>query len=298
MTETRSLVSAYLRQQRELGMPDFLFSQKPEILQKKHPHLAPVKTSARKDPVVSYSVAPTSAPILRMQPPAEAPKKNPLPLRAIPVAALHKQIEEPQTIPDGSDPVRTALIALYNKAQICTACGLDKTRTKVVFGSGDPHAALMVIGEAPGADEDREGLPFVGRAGELLTKMLSSINIDRQKNVFIANVLKCRPPENRTPATEEIQACSSILISQIDIIKPKVILFLGRIAAHALLSTADSISKLRTSVHEYKGIPSFVTYHPAALLRNDEYKRPAWEDLQKVQKFLTDNGLYAAQTTR
>jgi DNA polymerase len=163
-----------------------------------------------------------------------------------------------------------------------------------VFGTGNPEALFMVIGEAPGEEEDLQGQPFVGAAGALLTKMLSAIDIDRKKHVFIANILKCRPPQNRNPETAEVQACSGILSRQIEIIAPKVILLLGRIAAHALLDTTDSISKMRSSTHEYKGIPVFVTYHPAALLRNDSYRRPAWEDLQKLQKILKDVGVYDA----
>ena len=153
----------------------------------------------------------------------------------------------------------------------------------------------MVIGEAPGEEEDLQGQPFVGAAGALLTKMLAAIDIDRKKHVFITNVLKSRPPQNRNPEPSEILACSPILSRQIDIIAPKVILLLGRIAAHAILQSSDSISKLRARVHEYRGISVFVTYHPAALLRNDEYRRPAWEDLQKLQMTLKEIGVYDAQ---
>ena len=185
-----------------------------------------------------------------------------------------------------ADPGRDALVKLYNENKNCKACGLGRMRKNFVFGSGNACAGLMVIGEAPGAEEDEQGLPFVGRAGELLTKMLAAIGCDRKKDVFIANVLKCRPPENRNPDADEILACRHILLSQIEIIKPRVILLLGRIAAHTLLDAAASIATLRTQSHTVAGVPAFVTYHPAALLRNEEHKRPAWEDLKKVQKAL------------
>jgi DNA polymerase len=188
----------------------------------------------------------------------------------------------------GADPVRDALVKLYNENKSCMACGLGKLRRNFVFGSGNAHASLMLIGEAPGADEDEQGLPFVGKAGELLTKMLAAINLDRKKHVFIANVLKCRPPENRNPEQTEVLACKHILLSQIDIIRPKVILLLGRIAAHTLLDTKASIAALRTQTHRVAGVPAFVTYHPAALLRNEDNKRPAWEDMQKLQRVLAD----------
>lgn len=149
----------------------------------------------------------------------------------------------------------------------------------------------MVIGEAPGSEEDNQGLPFVGEAGQLLTKMLAAIGLDRNKDVFITNVLKCRPPENRNPETSEVLACIPLLLTQIAVIKPKAILILGRIAAHALLGCTDSIAKLRSKVHDYNGIPLMVVYHPAALLRNAEYKKPAWEDLQKFKVLMESLGI-------
>ena len=133
----------------------------------------------------------------------------------------------------------------------------------------------MVIGEAPGAEEDEQGLPFVGAAGQLLTNMLAAINLNRNKDIFITNVLKCRPPANRSPESAEIQLCTPLLCRQIEIIKPRAILLLGRIAAHAVLGISESIAKLRSKVHDYNGIPAMVIYHPAALLRNAQYKRPA-----------------------
>ena len=176
----------------------------------------------------------------------------------------------------------------------CSACGLAAFRKTFVFGSGNVHAPLMVVGEAPGADEDAQGLPFVGAAGAMLTKMLAAIGLDRKNDVFITNVLKCRPPDNRTPESTEIETCRRIVEAQIGIIKPKAFLLLGRIAAHALLPTRESISSLRAQTFFINGAPAFVTYHPAALLRNEEYKRPAWEDMKKLKQFIVEHRLYAA----
>ncbi len=191
---------------------------------------------------------------------------------------------------ESSSSKRAALGELLKEE--CTKCPLAKTRNKYVFGSGKAGAPIMVIGEAPGREEDEQGLPFVGSAGKLLTDMLAAINIDRTKDVFITNVLKCRPPDNRTPDTAEITACLPILKRQIDIVKPEAILLLGRIAASALLDIHDSVAKIRGRELDLNGIPAIVTYHPAALLRNAEYKRPAWEDLKRFRDLLIRKGVY------
>ena len=170
-------------------------------------------------------------------------------------------------------------------AQICSClkCPLGETRTKFVFGVGNPHATLLLIGEAPGVDEDAQGEPFVGRAGQLLNKILAAIGFGREK-VYICNILKCRPPGNRKPAQDEVSHCIPYLKKQIEIIKPKLILCLGLTAAENLLRTKESLTKLRGRVLEYEGTPLMVTYHPAALLRNPNWKRPAWEDVQAARK--------------
>jgi uracil-DNA glycosylase len=170
-------------------------------------------------------------------------------------------------------------------AQICACvkCPLGHTRTKFVFGVGNPHATLMFIGEAPGADEDAQGEPFVGRAGQLLNKILEAIHFKRE-DVYIANILKCRPPNNREPLVEEVELCLPYLRKQIALIQPKVIVCLGLISAKYLLGTRESLGKLRGKVLRFDGIPVMVTYHPAALLRNPAWKRPAWEDVQAVRK--------------
>jgi uracil-DNA glycosylase family 4 len=169
----------------------------------------------------------------------------------------------------------------------CTKCPLGFTRTNFVFGVGNPHATLMLIGEAPGADEDAQGEPFVGRAGQLLTRILEAINFKRS-DVYICNILKCRPPNNRKPTPEESETCKPYLKKQIALVKPKVILCLGLTAAENLLGTNESMSRLRGRVMQYEGIPVMVTYHPAALLRNPNWKRPTWEDVQAVRKLHDD----------
>jgi DNA polymerase len=161
----------------------------------------------------------------------------------------------------------------------CTACGLCRTRHKTVPGVGDTSAEYLFVGEAPGAEEDARGEPFVGQAGRLLDNMLAALGMDRERNVYIANVLKCRPPNNRTPEPVEVDACRPYLERQVALIEPKLIVALGRSAASLLLGTDASIASLRGRVHRYRGIPLVVTYHPAYLLRNLHDKAKAWEDL-------------------
>jgi len=169
--------------------------------------------------------------------------------------------------------------ALQACVKDCQACGLAKTRTQTVFGVGDANADWLIIGEAPGAEEDKKGEPFVGQAGKLLDSMLASIQLKRGDNVYIANVLKCRPPENRDPHGEEVKQCEPFLKQQIDIIKPKLIVALGKFAAQSLLNSDDTIASLRGKLHSYSGVPVIVTYHPAYLLRSLPEKAKAWEDL-------------------
>ena len=189
-----------------------------------------------------------------------------------PIWKLRRKVE-PQPAPaSGWIPLKSAVSG-------CTKCGLHSTRTQTVFGVGDESAEWMLIGEAPGAEEDRLGDPFVGQAGKLLDNMLAAIGLSRRNNVYIANVLKCRPPGNRNPTPEEVAQCSPHLLQQIELIKPKLILGMGRFAAQTLLKTDASISSLRGRVHRYAGVPLIVTYHPAYLLRTLEDKAKAWEDL-------------------
>jgi DNA polymerase len=178
-----------------------------------------------------------------------------------------------------------SLETLASHVATCTRCPLYSTATNPVPGEGNPNADFMCVGEAPGATEDQTGRPFVGAAGQLLTKILAAIEF-RREDVYICNVLKHRPPGNRNPLPDEVKACSPYLIRQIELIRPKVILALGTFAAQTLLNTTLSIGKLRGQVHRYYGVPLVVTYHPAALLRNPGWKRPTWEDVQLARRIL------------
>jgi uracil-DNA glycosylase len=179
-----------------------------------------------------------------------------------------------------------ALTALRAQIGDCTRCKLHTLgRTQVVFGVGNPQADLMFVGEAPGADEDVQGIPFVGRAGQLLTKIIEAIGLSRD-DVYIANVIKCRPPQNRNPEPDEVDTCEPFLFRQIDVIKPKVIVALGKFAAQALLRTDAPISRLRGRVFEYRGAKLIPTFHPAYLLRNPASKREVWEDMKVVRGLL------------
>ncbi|SVA40675.1 uncharacterized protein METZ01_LOCUS93529 [marine metagenome] len=168
----------------------------------------------------------------------------------------------------------------------CMKCSLGQNRNKFVFGVGDRHADLMFVGEAPGKEEDLKGEPFVGRGGKLLDKILSAIKMTRLKNVYICNVLKCRPPQNRDPLPDEVEKCESYLLHQITLIKPKLIVALGRISGTTLLRIDDTLKSMRGQLHDYHGTPLLVTYHPAALLRNPNLKKYAWEDFQFIRDFI------------
>lgn len=205
--------------------------------------------------------------------------------------------EELEGVQSGTQPsplpgkIPVADVSQYDWSQLkvaveaCTACALHKTRTNTVFGVGNHHAQVMVIGEAPGADEDQQGEPFVGRAGKLLNNMLLAIGYKREQ-VYIANILKCRPPGNRDPDIEEISQCEHFLKRQVDLIRPKVILAVGRIAAHNLMKVETPIGKMRGKLHYYEETPVVVTYHPAYLLRKPSEKAKAWDDLRFAMKFI------------
>jgi DNA polymerase len=202
-------------------------------------------------------------------------------------------LDGPDGLPRASVPVRVAApaagaapgsppwVRLRAEVAACTRCTLAASRTQTVFGVGDPSAAWLIVGEAPGAEEDRRGEPFVGRAGQLLNSMLRSIGLARER-VYIANVLKCRPPANRDPVAAEVRECLPHLSGQIDLLKPKIMLAVGRIAAQNLLGTDAPLARLRQQVHEFgpARVPLVVTYHPAYLLRTPGDKRKAWQDLQ------------------
>lgn len=176
--------------------------------------------------------------------------------------------------------------ALKQEAESCERCRLSKGRTHVVFSDGNPQARLMVVGEAPGANEDRTGLPFVGQAGKLLDLLLASVDLSRKDTVYICNVLKCRPPENRNPMPDEIDLCAPYLRRQIALVAPEVILAVGTFAAKLLTGLDRPLGKLRGSVYSYEGVPLVVTYHPAALLRNSGWTRSTWNDLQLLRQVM------------
>jgi len=188
--------------------------------------------------------------------------------------------------PKETDPVE-AMAMVERETEGCQRCRLGKTRTKLVFGTGNVRASIMFIGEGPGEDEDIRGIPFVGRAGQLLTKIIENGMRIPRASVYIANIVKCRPPENREPLADEAAACIGYLKKQISVVKPKVIVLLGKTALKYLLGYEKmSIREAREQTFEYQGIPVFVTYHPSALLRNPAYKPHTWEDIKRVMKFL------------
>lgn len=189
-----------------------------------------------------------------------------------------------------SGSVEALFARLAAEVGSCRRCRLCEGRNRAVFGDGDPRARLMFIGEGPGAEEDRTGLPFVGRAGELLNKIIQAIDL-RREEVYIANIVKCRPPGNREPQPDEVAACRGYLEAQIDAIRPRVIVALGRVAAQTLLANDTPIGKMRGQWFSVRDVPTMVTYHPAALLRNPALKRPTWEDMQQVRDRL---GAFAA----
>ncbi|MBN1569602.1 MAG: uracil-DNA glycosylase [Acidobacteria bacterium] len=188
-----------------------------------------------------------------------------------------------------------SLDAIRKELGDCRRCKLAPTRTNIVFGAGNPHADLMFVGEAPGADEDEQGLPFVGRAGQLLTKIIESTGM-RRDDVYICNILKCRPPGNRNPETDEIASCEQFLFRQIAAVKPKIICALGAFGAQTLLRTTQPIGRLRGQLIDYRGAKLVATFHPAYLLRNPIEKRKVWEDMQIVRNYLLS--IQAANSTK
>jgi uracil-DNA glycosylase len=200
-------------------------------------------------------------------------------------ASTPSPVTQPVTL---SRNAEAALAAVRADLGDCTRCKLHaQGRTQIVFGVGTPEANLMFVGEAPGHDEDVQGIPFVGRAGQLLTKIIEAIGLNRDQ-VYIANVIKCRPPQNRNPEQDEVDTCEPFLFRQIDIIQPKVIVALGTFAARALLRTLDPISRLRGRVFDYRGSRLIPTFHPAYLLRNPASKREVWEDMKLVKRLLEE----------
>ena len=224
--------------------------------------------------------------------------------RAIDIlGAAGREARPPASGKDTEELARTAtrdqILALEDMASLravaekCIRCDLHKTRTHVVFADGAADASLLCVGEAPGANEDRTGLPFVGRAGKLLDRLLLSVGFPREQ-VFICNVLKCRPPGNRNPLPAEIETCSPFLLRQVELVQPTAIVAFGTFAAQTLLGVRDSLRHMRGRTHMYRGFPLVATYHPAALLRNPAWTRPTWRDLQLARKLADGDGGSAA----
>jgi uracil-DNA glycosylase len=237
----------------------------------------------RRNPVASSKPAAAKA----------VPGKEEQPAGVAPASLVETHIDP--VLPPLAPPSDTLLTILQDIGPDCRRCRLSEQRSKIVFGSGNEHAKLVFVGEGPGADEDAQGLPFVGRAGQLLTQMIENTAAKegipiRRPDVYICNVVKCRPPENRTPLPDEMEICGEFLFRQLMSIRPKAVCALGSTAAKALLATKDGVTRLRGSWHKWHDIPLIVTYHPSYLLRpyNQSAKREAWEDLKKVLHFVYD----------
>lgn len=259
------------------------------------------KSTASERPSREADAAGAPPPDVRLPPPpspAPTPTRESTPrLSLAPVGAVAPAVLPLEQIPAGlvvGSPVHdifggasawSSLGEIASAVGTCTKCPLYKTAKHPVPGEGNPEADFVCVGEAPGATEDEQGRPFVGQAGQLLTRILAAIDL-RREDVFICNVLKHRPPGNRNPEPDEVAACSPYLVRQIELLRPKVILALGTFAAQTLLQTRESIGKLRGRIHRYYGVPLIVTYHPAALLRNPSWKRPTWEDVQLARRLL------------
>ena len=267
MTDPRELARAYLAQQRQLGGDAVVLP----AVDKAAVSTTAVDTAA----VAPTAVSPTAASSTAVSPTAVS----------LPPGITY----DPPTADDlfSRDPLRDAssLGAVATLVAACTKCRLCEGRTNTVPGEGPPDARLVVVGEGPGRTEDATGRPFVGRAGELLTKILAAVDL-RRDQVFICNVVKCRPPENRTPQFDEVAACSPYLFRQLELLRPTLILALGGPAAQTLLNTRESLGALRNRLHRFRGIPVIVTYHPAALLRNPNWKKPTWDDVRIARRLL------------
>jgi uracil-DNA glycosylase family 4 len=302
--DAKALLRRYLEQRRELGESELVLDglhvedvmrllgaagNPPAAMQARRsiretaPSVAQDWRTSLRDAGVNVD-APVAAPEPAVEPPIESSTREFIPddmpfKKGIVVGA-----SEAELIPSAIEKLRS-LEEIAEKVDKCTRCPLYATATHGVPGEGDPKAELVCVGEAPGAKEDETGRPFVGQAGQLLTKILAAIDLTREQ-VFICNVLKHRPPGNRNPLPEEVEACSPYLIRQLELIKPKVIVAFGTFAAQTLLQTKTPLGQLRGLVHRYHGIPLIVTYHPAALLRNPAWKRPTWQDVKLARRIL------------
>ncbi len=296
MSQAKDDFRRYLEQRRELGEAGLVLDDA-DLAEA-------IRASSRSAPV-PRAARPQSGARRRQTPVAKAPSDEPevAPASVPPASNEPKWSRDaPPVPPDGirieradanlfvADPLADKTLAeIVDLISACTKCGLSRGRTNTVPGEGPGDARLMVVGEGPGANEDAQGRPFVGRAGELLDQILAAIDCPRA-TVYIANVVKCRPPSNRNPERDEIAACLPYLHRQIALIAPSVILAMGSTAALTLLGTRGSLSSLRNKVHHFHGIPLVVTYHPAALLRNPNWKKPTWDDVRIARRLLAGDG--------
>lgn len=278
MSDGRALARAYLEQQRLLGTDAVMVPAPGEPTAPIQPlGAAPAPATPGSRPGSSDAAPPSSG---EVHPTPGVSPGNP---------GLERGLTYDPPAQDlfSADPVQraTTLAAIADLVAPCTKCRLCEGRSNTVPGEGAERARLVVVGEGPGKTEDETGRPFVGKAGELLTKILSAIGLAREQ-VFICNIVKCRPPENRTPQYDEIAACVPYLFRQIELIGPSVILAMGNTAAQTLLNTKQSLGSLRSKVHRFRGVPVIVTYHPAALLRNPNWKKPTWDDVRIAHRLL------------
>ena len=294
------LLRAYLRQRRELGEAELLFDALGreavlDLLQRAGAAGSSNPAPSPDDGARGQTPAPAPAPTDGTFPtPGERAAEAPAPALSQGTSPTPRERAAGAPAPG---PQAAAIVTLGGLAELratalgCPRCALAATRRTVVFGEGDENARLMVVGEAPGAEEDRTGRPFVGRAGKLLDRLLASIGFPREA-VYICNVLKCRPPGNRDPQPEEIEACSPYLRRQVELVAPEAILTVGTFPSQTLLGSTEPINRLRGRVHNYLGTPLIPTYHPAALLRNPGWIRPAWEDLQRLRSVIDGDGAH------
>ena len=284
------LLRRYLEQRREMGERELVLDDLTveQVMQLIGAARADAPARAAADWREALAAAGENAPTGKPAVPAARVSGSPASAPAVAAEAITPGIivgGDPRELFGGGAMEAASLDDIASLVAACTACVLYKAAKNPVPGDGRAGAELMCIGEGPGASEDETGHPFVGQAGQLLTKILEAIQLARD-DVYIANVVKHRPPGNRTPAPDEVKACMPFLVRQIELVKPRVILALGLSAAQALLTTKDSLGKLRGREHRYHGIPVIVTYHPAALLRNPAWKRPTWEDVQLARRIL------------
>jgi len=288
VTDARELFRRYLAQQADLRQPPLVLDEplRSAPVQARPPDDARPPTPPRAER--TESPRPERAKPPRARKSADAPRRGRASKKSEPPPIPGPGIVVPAPASDlfAADPLADATLdGLATQINGCTKCRLHTSRTHAVPGEGPPDARLVVVGEGPGANEDAQGRPFVGRAGALLDDILAAIDCPRE-TVYIANVVKCRPPDNRKPQGDEIEACMPYLHRQLALIRPKVILAMGATAAEALLQTRASLSALRNRVHDYRGTPLIVTYHPAALLRNPNWKRPTWDDVRIARQLL------------